>query len=248
VADTVTTPQAPLTAGSTVTVSAGLAAQRAARDLKAKLLSAAADRLDLNPDEIEIADGAIRLRSGQSRMLSLADLYREADGEGLSVDVAITPGSADYVVNSFGAHFAEVEVDTVTGNVKVLRYVAAHDSGRIINPVLATNQVEGAVSQMLAFTLTEQMITDQRTGITINGSFLEHKGVTALDYPNVQVIFADVIDLVGPFGAKALGEPPSIGVAPAVVSAIRDAVGITVTNLPASPDKIINLLSQGERR
>ena len=127
-----------------------------------------------------------------------------------------------------------------------MRYVAAHDSGRILNPRLAVNQVEGGVSQMLGFTLTEQMLTDPNFGATLNASFLEHKSPTILEYPDIEVIFADVVDPVGPYGAKALGEPPSVGVAPAVVNAIRDATGVEVRDLPATPDKVLNLLAELE--
>ena len=149
-------------------------------------------------------------------------------------------------MNSFGAHFAEVEVNTDTGQVRVLRYVAAHDSGRILNPMLAVNQVEGGVSQMLGFTLSEEMVTDSTSGTTLNANFLEHKSPTILEYPDIQVVFADVVDPIGPYGAKALGEPPSIGVAPAVANAIRDAVGIEVRDLPATPDRILDLLAEKE--
>ena len=155
------------------------------------------------------------------------------------------PGSRDYIVNSFSAHFAEVEVDTETGQVRVLQYVAAHDSGRILNPALAVNQVEGGVSQMLGFTLTEEMIADGRIGPTLNASYLEHKSPTILEFPSLQVIFADVVDPVGPFGAKALGEPPSIGVAPAIVNAIYNATGIWIHDLPASPDRLLNAIQMG---
>ena len=164
----------------------------------------------------------------------------------LEAEASVVPGSTDYVVNSFGAHFAEVEVDTETGQVRVLRYVAAHDSGRILNPALAVNQVEGGVSQMLEFTLTEEMITDGHIGTTVNASFLEHKSPTILEYPPVEVIFVEVVDPVSPFGAKALGEPPSIGVAPAVVNAIHDAIGIRIHDLPVTPDRILNAIQLKE--
>ena len=99
---------------------------------------------------------------------------------------------------------------------------------------------------MLGFALTEQMITDGRSGATVNASFLEHKGPTIQEYPDIEVLFADVDDPVGPFGAKGLGEPPSIGVAPALVHAIYDAVGVWIHDLPATPDKILNALSLKE--
>ena len=117
----------------------------------------------------------------------------------------------------------------------------------IINPALATNQVEGGVGQMLGFTLTEEIVTDGRTGATLNGSFLEHKCPTILDVPDIEVIFVDVVDPVGPFGAKALGEPPCVGVAPTIVNAIYDAIGIRIHDLPVTPDRILNAIQLNER-
>ena len=244
--DTNDTPEAPITAGSTATFSTGSATIQAAGELKAKILSLVATHLDDDVSRLDIVDGSIVSEDGNVQ-LPLADVTALAGEETLEVEASVMPGSKDYIVNSFGAHFAEVEVDTETGSVRVLRYVAAHDSGRILNPQLAANQVEGGVSQMLGFTLSEEMLTDPQSGVTLNGSFLEHKSPTVQEYPPIQVVFADVVDPIGPFGAKALGEPPSIGAAPAIVNAIYDAVGVRITDLPATPDKILNALSaQGE--
>ncbi len=239
--DTRRTPEAPITAGSTATFSTGSAARQAATELKAKILRIAATRLDEDVNALDIVDGRVTSDDGVAH-LSLADIAASVTEHPLEVEASVTPGSKDHIVNSFGAHFAQVEVNTETGNVRVLKYVAAHDSGRILNPQLAVNQVEGGVSQMLGFTLSEEMLTDRHSGITLNASFLEHKSPTIQEYPPIQTIFADVVDPIGPFGAKALGEPPSIGVAPAVINAIYDAVGVRITDLPATPDKILNAL------
>ena len=237
--DTDGTPESPITAGSTVTFSAGLAVKQAASDLRDRIVASAAEVLGRPDTELELGDDGVSGASGSR--ITLAELASVTGP--IEVEATVSPGSTDYIVNSFGAHFAEVEVDTDTGQVRVLRYVAAHDSGRILNPRLATNQVEGGVSQMLGFTLSEQMITDIQNGATLNASFLEHKSPTILEYPDIRVVFADVVDPVGPYGAKSLGEPPSIGVAPAVVNAIRDAAGIDLTDLPATPDRVLNALA-----
>jgi CO/xanthine dehydrogenase Mo-binding subunit len=165
------------------------------------------------------------------------------EGDVLSATASVIPGSTEAIVNSFGAHFVEVEVDTDNGRVRVVRYVAAHDSGRIINPRLALNQVEGAVSQMLGFALSEELVTDPATGVTLNPGYLEHKSPTIQDYPDIQVIFADIVDPVGPLGAKGLGEVPSVGVAPAIAHAIYDAVGIRLKRLPFTPDQVLAALA-----
>ena len=240
--DSETTPESPITAGSTVTFSAGLAVKEAASRLREQLLEAGSEALGLAAAELDLSGAGVVHSSGVA--VSFAELGSRTGG--IEHEATVSPGSADYIVNSFGAHFAEVEVNTDTGEVRVLRYIAAHDSGRILNPMLAINQVEGGVSQMLGFALSEQMLTDHNNGATLNASFLEHKSPTILEYPDIQVIFADVVDPVGPYGAKALGELPSIGVAPAVANAIRDAVGIEVRELPATPDRILDLLAEKE--
>jgi len=236
--DSETTPEAPLTAGSTATFSTGTATKEAARQLKARIIEVVAPLLDTEPSNLQITDDGVEHIQYPERSVSFAQIAESA-GE-IEVEAAISPGSRDHVINSFGAHFAEVEVDTDTGQVRVLRYIAAHDSGRILNPKLAINQVEGGVSQMLGFTLSEQMLTDPRNGVTLNASFLEHKSPTLQDFPEMQVLFADVVDPIGPFGAKALGEPPSIGVAPAVANAIYNAIGVRIRDLPLTPDRVLN--------
>ena len=242
-ADTESTPDAPITAGSTATFSTGTAVLRAAELLRERIRAAAAGYLETPADRLSIADGAVFVSAAPARRVSYAELAQSAGGARLAAEATVTPGSPDYIVNSFGAHFCEVAVDTATGRVRVVRYVAAHDSGRIINPRTALNQVEGAISQMLGFALSEELITDAPTGVTLNGSYLEHKSPTIQDYPEIQVIFADVVDPVGPMGAKALGEVPAVGVAPAIANAIYDAIGIRFTRLPITPDRVLDALA-----
>ena len=244
--DTRSTPQAPITAGSTATFSGGLAVKRAAGLLKSKIVGVAAFELGSAPESVDLVDGMVVAETG--RRMSLAHVALLCPEQPLQVETSVSPGSREFVVNSFGAHFAEVEVDTATGSVRVLRFVAAHDSGRILNPNMAINQVEGGVSQMLGFTLSERMLTDAPSGVTLNASFLEHKSPTILDCPPIEVIFADVVDPVGPFGAKALGEPPSVGVAPAIANAVYDAIGVRVRKLPITPDIILDQLTQRESK
>ncbi len=242
-ADTADTPDAPITAGSTATFSTGAAVVEAATKLREHLLAAASTGLEAPVQNLEMVLGAVSVKGDPERRMPLAEVAASLDADQMSVLASIIPGSPDYVVNSFGAHFAEVEVDIDTGRVRVLRYVAAQDSGRIINPQTALNQVEGAVSQMLGFTFWEELVTDRPTGVTVNASYLEHKATTIMDYPDIQVIFADVVDPVGPLGAKGLGEVPCPGVAPAIANAIYDAIGIRFTELPITPARVLQALS-----
>ena len=241
--DSATTPEAPITAGSTATFSTGSALVRAAAEVRRQLLDLASDGLEAPVLELDIREGQVFVKSDPERSMALTDVAARMDGDAITEEVTIqAPGSADYIVNSFGAHFAEVEVDTDTGRVRVVRYVAAQDSGRIMNPRMALNQVEGAVSQMLGFALSEELVTDGPTGVTLNASYLEHKSPTIMDYPDIQVIFADTVDPVGPMGAKGLGEVPCPGVAPAIANAVYDALGIRLTELPITPDRVIRAM------
>ena len=242
-ADTRVTPLAPITAGSTATFSTGTAVVQAAAAVRQELLVLASTGLEAPIQELEIRDGTVFVTSDRARSMPVAEVARRMTQGVISASASVNPGSTDYIVNSFGAHFVEVEVDTDTGRVRVVRYVAAQDSGRIINPNTALNQVEGGISQMLGLALSEELVTDGPTGVTLNASYLEHKCPTILDYPDIQVIFADVVDPVGPLGAKALGEVPCVGVAPAVANAVYDAIGVRFTRLPITPDRVLQALA-----
>ena len=241
-ADSRGTPDAPITAGSTATFSTGTAVVQAAQEVRESLLEIASAGLEVPAYELDAVQGWVYVKSDPSRRMALAEVASRMDGDDISATASIIPGSPDHIVNSFGAHFAEVEVDTDTGRVRVLRYVAAHDSGRIINPRAALNQAEGAVSQMLGFALSEELVTDAATGVTLNPGFLEHKSPTILDYPEVQIIFADIVDPVGPLGAKGLGEVPTVGVAPAIANAIYNATGLRLRRTPFTPDRVLAAL------
>ena len=244
-ADSRGTPDAPITAGSTATFSTGTAVVQAATEVRETLLELASAGLEAPVHDLDAAHGWVFVGCDPSRRMALAEVAGRMDGDALLATVSVMPGSRDYIVNSFGAHFVEVEVDTATGRVRVLRYVAAHDSGRIINPRTALNQAEGAISQMLGFALSEELATDGATGVTLNAGYLEHKSPTILDYPDIQVIFADIIDPVGPLGAKGLGEVPTVGVAPAIANAIYNATGLRLRRTPFTPDRVLAALEDG---
>ena len=241
-ADSRGTPDAPITAGSTATFSTGTAVVQAANEVRESLMEIASAGLEVPVYELEAAQGWVYVRSDPSRRMALAEVASRMDGDDISATASIIPGSTGHIVNSFGAHFVEVEVDTDTGRVRILRYVAAHDSGRIINPRAALNQAEGAVSQMLGFALSEELATDAATGVTLNPGYLEHKSPTIQDYPDIQVIFADIVDPVGPLGAKGLGEVPTVGPAPAIANAIYNATGVRLRRTPFTPDRVLAAL------
>mgnify|MGYP001160781100 FL=1 len=235
VGNTSLTPKAPITAGSTVTFSTGKAIISAAHTLREQMTLKAAAYLRVPASDLKL-DGT-RFFCGK-KTVSVRDLVLDNGGK-ISVSKTIEPGSTEHVINSFGAHFVKLRVDETIGSVEILKYVAVHDSGTIINPTLAQGQVRGGISQMLGYTFTEDMIIDKSTGIVLNANYLDHKSPTVRDIPKIDVVFVGENDPDGPYGAKSLGEPPSIGPAPAIANALYNATGKTYPNLPITLDRII---------
>ena len=142
-----------------------------------------------------------------------------------------------------GAHFCEVEVDHATGSVRVLRYVAAQDVGRIINPLGCTGQVEGGVHHGIGYALVEELLYDD--GQPLNPNFMGYKVLMASDMPQVEVVLVEDPDPDGgPFGAKGVGTPVIPAIAPAVANAVRDAIGIRIHDLPMTPPRVLEALQR----
>ncbi|MGZ9141764.1 MAG: xanthine dehydrogenase family protein molybdopterin-binding subunit [Candidatus Binatia bacterium] len=149
------------------------------------------------------------------------------------------PSFKDVEGKSFSAHFAEVEVDAITGHVKITRYVAAHDSGTIINRLPAESQIKGGVTQGIGMAFSEELIIDKLTGIPINPNYRDAKVPTHLEVPEVEVIFIEHADPFGPFGGKVVGEPPITAAVATIANAIFNATGKRIKELPITPDKIL---------
>ena len=145
--------------------------------------------------------------------------------------------------NCFGAHFVEVEVDTELGTVTFLKYVAVHESGRIMNPLTATSQIKGGVGMGIGMALHENMIYDQRTGIPVVTGYYFDRVPTHLDVPDVDVTFIEVDDGYGPYGAKSVGESGMIQTPAAVSNAVYNAIGRRIRDLPITRDKILGALA-----
>jgi CO/xanthine dehydrogenase Mo-binding subunit len=142
---------------------------------------------------------------------------------------------------TFSAVAAEVEVDTETGETKVLRVVSGHDAGRIVNPTAAEGQVEGGVVQGLGYALLEEQVLDH--GRVLNGDFGSYVLPTSLDAPEIRVLFVEHAFPWGPHGAKGLSDSPVIAVAPALTAALGQATGARLTEIPATPERIRRALS-----
>jgi xanthine dehydrogenase molybdenum-binding subunit len=150
------------------------------------------------------------------------------------------PNAARY---SFVAHFAEVEVDTELGHVRVVKYVAAHDSGRVVNPLTATSQVKGGAIMGIGMALHEELLYDKASGLPLTAGYYGARVMTHLDAPEVEVLWIETEDAYGPFGAKTLGEPTIIPSVAAVANAIYNAIGKRVKDLPITRDKILGVLA-----
>ena len=144
------------------------------------------------------------------------------------------------------AHFVEVEVDTESGEVKILRIVAAHDSGRIINPEVCENQVAGGTTLGSGFALCENLILDPKTGRVLNPNYLDYKILTPLDMSPIDISFIEVIDPVGAFGIKSIGEGASCPITAAVGQAIYNAIGVRL-EAPFLPEKVLAALKGQEK-
>jgi CO/xanthine dehydrogenase Mo-binding subunit len=138
----------------------------------------------------------------------------------------------------YATQIAEVDVDDETGEVDVLRIVASHDCGTAINPMLVEGQVEGGISMGVGFALQEEILFDAK-GRQINPNLTNYIMPTSLDMPEIEVDIVDNYDPTGPFGAKGVGEPTCVSTAAAILNAIHDAVGVRVTSLPATSEKIL---------
>lgn len=238
-ADTDLTPDAGKTSASRQTFVTGKAAELAGRELRAAILRLA------NAGEgatVTFADGAVVVRDGgHERTIALADLPTDEHGYVLTgeatFDPPTSPLDADgqgipYAVYGFGAHMAEVVVDTELGTVKVLKITAAHDVGRAINPTLVEGQIEGGAAQGLGLALMEEFFPGK--GENLHDYLIPSAG----DMPPVESILVEDASPVGPFGAKGIGEQALIPTAPAILNAIHDATGVRIRRVPATPDRV----------
>lgn len=225
----------------------GRAVEAAAGDALRQLLATAAPLMKTTADALELVDGVVRVKSEPARTMTLAEVMQRR-GRSIVGDGSLAVGGqqAVEVERTTAAHFAEVEVDTETGRVSIVRYVSAHDVGRPINVTIVENQIEGGTIQGLALTRAEEMRFDPRTGRTLNANFLELKPPTMLDF-DARVIEAIIVPnegQIGPFGGKGLGENPCHPGMAAVANAIYNATGVRLRKVPFTRGDILEALRE----
>ena len=223
----------------------GKAIKKAGESFRAKVLDFAAGLTNLDPGNLDIRGRDVVSTVSGEAVLSLADLAMEAfyslkHCEHITAEETVQCKNNTF---AFGACFAEVEVDIPVGKIKVLRIVNVHDSGKLINPKLAEAQVHGGMSMGLGYALSEEMKYDDK-GRLLNGNLLDYKLPTAMDHPELHALFVETDDPSGPFGNKALGEPPAIPVAGAVRNAVLQATGVAIHRLPMNPQRMVEAFTE----
>lgn len=241
-------PWAPISGGSLTTPSVAPAVRDAAIKAMEHLKQLAAGIMEIPLNEVAFEKGRFISTYNPAKSVEYKDVFRALRRE--TVFHGERMGMPrDYAYNTFGAHFAEVEVDTETGRIKVLKHVAAHDSGQIINRQTAESQVIGGVTQGLSTALFEQRITDENTGNLVNPNLRDYKIATSMDMPEIVPVFVDIIDpRINNLGTKGLGEPPRIPSSAAIANAVYNAIGIHIREIPMTPDKVLDALKRKEAR
>jgi xanthine dehydrogenase molybdenum-binding subunit len=240
---------------SRTTFVAGNAALGAARKLKARILEIGAKLLESPLEKLSLQGRHIVHRDDPEKKMPIGKILRKAHfshgGQMLMAEHFYDPANENMgkdfrgnmsMTYTFGTHGVRVKVDEETGKVKILQYVAAHDVGKAINPLLLEGQVYGGVMMGVGYALTEQVISEK--GQNMNPNFRDYKILTAKDVVSIEAPVLETYDKDGPFGAKGIGEPGCVPTAPAIANAIYDAVGVRIKDLPITPERVLAALRE----
>jgi len=246
--DTEACPWSHGSVASTAAHRSGFATWAAALDARSQILDIAAEHyLDSKPEELDIEEGIVFVRTDPKRRIAIADVLSQHRPETLAPPVIVGRPTcympADAFARNFGAHFVEVEVDTETGQVRLLDYVATQDSGTVLNPKVLANQVIGGAIMGSGFALMEGLVFDE-AGRVLNPNFLDYKVLRAPDFPlSPRVIFSEPYDPLGPYGAKGGGEAPACAPIPAIAQAVYNAIGARL-DVPMTPERVLRALGR----
>ncbi|CAN5178462.1 xanthine dehydrogenase family protein molybdopterin-binding subunit [soil metagenome] len=193
------------------------------------------------PDEVVTRDGGLFLKEATDIGESYVTILDKAGRDDVVGEAAAPPPVEimKHSMHSFGAQFCEVRVSEVTGEVRVSRWLGSFDTGRILNPKLATSQFRGGIIMGIGLALTEEALFDERSGRIMNASMAEYHVPVHLDVPEIDVIWTDIPDPHSPLGARGIGEIGITGVAAAIANAIHNATGKRIRELPITLDKVL---------
>ncbi len=248
-ADTGTTQFTGPSGGSKTVMADSPAVRAAALEVKSKLLAMASDQLKVHVENLTLSNGVISGPGGNPKI----PVGQLAGMQATRVVVGVGsrgPNIAGKSIRPFATHFAEVEVNTRTGEVRVLRMVAAQDSARVMNLLTYRNQVIGGLTMGIGFGLTEHRVIDGPTGKLVNDNFHDYKVPTAMDVPaELTLVPIDLKDHEAcTTSTKGLGEPATIPAAAAIANAVYNAIGVRFTSAPITPAKILNLLAERKKQ
>ncbi len=233
------------TRASRMTYIAGEAVRRTAEKLKQQLLVAASSVLNCSVADLFIKDAGVFRSDGPEDSVSLGELAAHEAGRDRTL-IATETYRASANPGSYAAHFAEVEVDSLTGAVKVVDYLAVHDLGQAINPQLVEGQIHGGIQMGMGYALFEDVDISEENGRMRGDRFSRYHLVNAPEMPPVRMLLVEKGEPTGPYGAKAVGEIATIPAAPAIVNAINHALGTNLTDLPVTAERIVNALSPAD--
>ena len=190
-----------------------------------------------------IMTGIAVVEAAEDLKRQIADRGMPTGSDVLVASATPTPTTDGMTRQCFGAHFVEVEVDTRIGSTKILKYTTVHESGRIINPSTARDQIRGATIQGIGSALYEDLLYDPQSGQPLTPGYYRGRHLTHKDIPDIDVHFIEVDDGYGPFGAKTAGESGIILAPAAVANAVANAIGKRMTSLPITRDKILGAMA-----
>ena len=249
--DTDASPWDAGTVGSRAIIVSGTATRLAAIDARNQLFKMAASQLEASPDDLEIKDRQIRVKGTPSKSVPLAtiataahNIIGEVIGRGYCDNQAMMAEEKAHGNSPpFTAHACIVEVDTNTGNVKILKYVAVHDIGFPIHPAAVEGQIEGATAMSIGQALCEQVVFDNN-GKTMNPSFVDYLMPTINMMPRIETTLVHGYAGAGPYGAKGAGEIACVPPMAAIANAIYNATGVRIRTLPLSPENVLRALKE----
>ena len=232
-------PWAPISGGSLTSPSVAPAVRDAALKAAEFLKDAVSKRLGAPPADIVLAGGKLVLKADPAKAVEFKEAVKSLRIPGVFHGVRAGYPDDKYDFQTFGAHFAEVEVNIETGKIRVLKHVAAHDIGRVLNLQTAESQVLGGVTQGLSAALFEEKLMDSETGSMVNPNLHDYKIATIRDVPEIVPLFMDAPDdRLNNLGVKGLGEPPRIPASAAIANAVFNALGVHVGEIPMTPARV----------
>jgi CO/xanthine dehydrogenase Mo-binding subunit len=244
-APTDSAPHSTGTGGSKILYTIGNATIEAARDAREQVLAIAADVLEAGVSDLEMDDDRVVVRGSPDRALTLEQLHARTVAAGSPYPPVFGRGTVanPYKAPPTAVHIARVRVDRETGHVRVTGYAAFQDVGRAINPAEIDGQIHGAVAQGIGWALTEALVYDDE-GQLVTGTFMDYALPHAVDVPSIDTQIHEYPSEHGPFGAKGVGEMPSVPPAAAIANAIANAAGVRLTQLPMTPERVWHALQE----